>query len=212
MPDELVLQRQLPWHLKMSADTTPFRSLTLSLLPDPFYQAITVDVANSKEAQLAMLDRYFEYSMDEAQRTGRTVLAEPAHLGGTAWLLPRTENADALESSAKHAFLTKTLGPAGYENYCRIIDFMAPRAAKHVSAEAWYLSIVGVHPGAQGKGLGELLLRPTLQEATGSGICCYLETFTPQNVRFYNRLGFVSVGEYLEPVTNSTYNIMRRDP
>lgn len=195
----------------MPANPSLFRALALSLLPDPFYQAITADVANSKEAQLTMLDQYFEYSMGEAERTGRTVLAQPAHFGGTAWLLPRAENVDALESKAKHAFLANTLGPAGYQHYCRIIDFMSPRATKHVSTDAWYLSIVGVHPSAQGKGLGEALLRPTLQEATRLGVSCFLETFTPRNVRFYNRLGFVTVGEYLEPVTNSMYNIMLRD-
>jgi GNAT superfamily N-acetyltransferase len=195
----------------MSKTSSPLRALALSLLPDPFYQAITMDFQGSEEARLNVLERYFEYSLDEAQRTGRSVIAQPPENGGTAWLLPRTPEIQALESKLKAAFMLETLGSIGSKNYHAIVDFMTPLAERHVPANAWYLSIIGVHPSAQGKGLGEELLRPTLQEATDRAVSCYLETFTPRNLRFYNRLGFASVAEYREPTTGASYVIMRRD-
>ena len=97
-------------------------ALAAALLPDPFYQAITVEFAASNSARLRVLEAYFGYSMLEAQRTGRCVFA------------PREEDGAA-----------------------------------------------------------------------------YLETFTPRNLAFYRKLGFDTVAEYLEPVTNSSYVIMRRD-
>lgn len=184
-------------------------ALALALLPDPFYQAITVD-HSSDVAKLRLLERYFEYSLLEAQRTGRCVLAQNPEHGAAAWLLPRDEKADALESEAKLAFMERLLSPAGFHNYRSILAFMSPLAAGHVSADAWYLSIIGIHPSAQGKGIGQELLASTLSEADENHATCYLETFTPRSIGFYMRLGFESAAYYEEPTTRSAYVLMRR--
>ena len=77
------------------------------------------------------------------------------------------------ESKAKAAFLTEVMGADGAENYHEIIDFMRPRAAALIDASAWYLSIVGVAPSAQGRGIGARLLERTLAEADEAGVNCY---------------------------------------
>jgi GNAT superfamily N-acetyltransferase len=189
----------------------PYRALAQSLLPDPFYQAITIEHASTEADQLSVLEKYFEYSLGEAERTGRCVLAPNAADGAAAWLLPRTVQVGAAEDAAKASFMAELLGTQGSQNYHAIVDFMSPLAPRHVPSEAWYLSIVGVHPSAQGQGLGQQLLAPTLLEASAGKKVCYLETFTPRNLAFYERLGFVAVAEYAEPVTRSSYVIMRRD-
>jgi GNAT superfamily N-acetyltransferase len=184
-------------------------ALALSLSSDPFYQAITVECRSPLQRQ-RVLESYFEYSLAEAQRTGHCALASDPTLGATAWLLPRRLEVEATESEAKHGFLQALLGPKGYQNYQDILSFMSPRAARHVENNAWYLSIVGVHPSAQGKGLGQQLLLPTLRLAAEQQAPCYLETFTPRNLAFYTRLGFQSAAEYLEPTTGASYTIMHR--
>lgn len=189
----------------------PFRALALSLLPDPFYQAISVDFAASAEQRLKVLEDYFAYSLGEAQRTGCSVSAAQVQDGCAAWLLPRTAEVQAREASAKAAFIAQILGPLGSANYDAIVDFMTPLAGRHVPDDAWYLSILGVHPAAQGRGLGEELLRPTLQDASARGVSCYLETFAPRSVGFYTRLGFKEVARYDEPTTGAPYIIMLRD-
>jgi hypothetical protein len=55
------------------------------------------------------------------------------------------------------------------------------------------------------------LLAGTLAEASDAHACCYLETFTPRNLQFYESLGFRRVAEHLEPVTEPTYAVMVRD-
>jgi GNAT superfamily N-acetyltransferase len=188
----------------------PLRALALSLLSDPFYQAITVE-CTSLEAQLTALERYFEYSLLEAQRTGRVAFSPTESDGAAAWLLPRSTEVQAAESAAKSRFMAQLLGVKGSRNYHAIVDYMTPLAAPHVPADAWYLSIVANHPDAQGQGLGQILLQPTLDEASRLKQICYLETFTPRNLRFYERLGFAPVAEYPEPTTGSPYIIMRRE-
>lgn len=185
-------------------------ALADALIVDPFYLAISVDFEHDMPARKAVLAAYFAYSLGEAARTGRCLAPEDGQLGAAAWLLPRTDAVDAAESAAKSEFLAGTLGPRGRGNYHRIVDFMAVRAPAVVPAGAWYLSILGVSPAAQGRGLGARLLAPTLAEADVADVPCFLETFTPRSVGFYERLGFRSAAEHLEPVTGSAYAIMCR--
>ena len=180
-------------------------------MDDPFYWAITDDFGSDLTARRRALIRYFHYSLAEAERTGRCILARDPTLGAAAWLLPRSREVDAAESSAKSRYLASILGPRGAESYHRIVRYMAPLAAKVVPDGAWYLSIIGILPSAQGRGLGAALLTDTLADASRDRVPCYLETFTPRTLRFYERLGFSRVATHLEPITDKEYVVMRRD-
>jgi GNAT superfamily N-acetyltransferase len=186
-------------------------ALTEALIEDPFYLAISDDFSADLKARERALNLYFQYSLEEAERTGRLVIAPDPAVGASAWLLPRSPEIDAAESSAKSAYLASVLGPTGFANYSRIVGFMAPLAANLVPAGAWYLSIVGVLPSAQGQGLGASLLASTLAEASQARVPCYLETFSPRNLRFYERFGFRRVASYREPTTHADYAVMLRN-
>jgi len=185
-------------------------ALAESLIDDPFYWAITGGLGTDLTARKHALSRYFHYSLAEAERTGRCIVAADPMLGAAAWLLPRSPEVDAAESSAKVKYLGSVLGPRGMKNYQGIVRYMAPLAARVVPRGAWYLSIIGILPSAQGRGLGATLLTGTLAEASHAHVPCYLETFTPRNLRFYERLGFCRVANHLEPTTNKEYVIMQR--
>lgn len=144
-------------------------ALAASLLPDPFYQAITVESPAISD-KLRILESYFQYSASEGERTGRCVVASQEEDGAAIWLLPREPQIHALESQKKARFMRTLLGSGGSDNYHRIVDFMSPLAELHLPSNAWYLSIVGVRPEAQGKGLGVQLLTPTLEESDNAGV------------------------------------------
>lgn len=187
-------------------------ALADALIIDPFYLSISADFEHDMPARKAVLASYFAYSMAEAGRGGRCLSLDDPALGAAAWLLPRAADADAAESAAKHAFLAGTLGPRGLAHYHRIVAFMAAQSPAVVPAGAWYLSILGIAPAAQGRGLGAKLLAPTLAEADAAGAPCFLETFTPGSVGFYERLGFRAAATHREPVTAADYLIMCRAP
>jgi GNAT superfamily N-acetyltransferase len=126
-------------------------------------------------------------------------------------LLPAEKSVYDAEAKAKAEFLAAALGPAGAHAYRRIIDFMRPRASAVIPDSAWYLSIVGVAPAAQGQGIGTRLLEPTLADSDHAGVESYLETFDRRNLAFYQRLGFSALASHAEPVTRATYTIMRRN-
>jgi GNAT superfamily N-acetyltransferase len=193
-----------------SPDT--LKALVDSLRFDPFYVAISEGFGDNEMRRREALARYFDYSMSEGERRGRLVVWPDPSIGAAVWLLPAAPSVCDAESKAKAAFLTEVMGAEGAENYHRIIDFMRPRASALIDGSAWYLSIVGVAPSAQGRGIGARLLEGTLAEADEAGVNCYLETFDGRNPHFYQRLGFFAVGSHLEPVTASAYTIMNRNP
>ncbi len=68
---------------------------------------------------------------------------------------------------------------------------------EHRPAEpAWFLGTVGVHPQAQGRGLGRAVVGAGLREADAAGVPAFLETSAPENVRLYESLGFRVSAEY----------------
>jgi GNAT superfamily N-acetyltransferase len=140
------------------------------------------------------------------------VTADDPTVGAALWLLPQAADAAERERAAKRAFLGECLGPRGLANYERIVGFMHARSAPSVPGDAWYLSILGVRPSAQGQGLGQRLIRPTIAEADAAGVTSWLETFTAAGARFYERAGFRLVAWHDEPTTGRPYAILRRDP
>ena len=198
--------------MNSSNDPATVAALVDSLRHDPFYVAITAEFADDEARRRRVLARYFDYSMSEGARLGRLVVCPDPTLGAAVWLLPAQPAVDEPATNTKATFLAETLGPAGGDTYERIIGFMRPRASAAVDAFAWYLSIVGVAPSAQGQGIGRRLLEPTLTEADAARVECYLETFGTRSLRFYQQLGFSGAGSHVEPATGATYTIMRRSP
>jgi GNAT superfamily N-acetyltransferase len=182
-------------------------ALVEALEGDPFYVAISCDFGGDPAKRTQALRSYFDYSMTEGFQIGRCVLMSDV-LGAAIWSLPALARARA----EKGRFVSGVLGKRGLDNYLRIVDFMKARAKTVVPKDAWYLSVLGVAPSEQGKGLGARLLAPTLAEADHHGASCYLETFASQSRRFYSRAGFEDVAHFREPITNAEYYLMQRTP
>jgi ribosomal protein S18 acetylase RimI-like enzyme len=62
--------------------------------------------------------------------------------------------------------------------------------AFHPDGPHWYLSMLGVDPMRQGRGLGSALLEAGLARCDADGAIAYLESSSPKNVPLYERYGF----------------------
>jgi ribosomal protein S18 acetylase RimI-like enzyme len=179
---------------------------------DPFYRCITSEFASDDLQRRAALAAYLGYSIEQGTRIGRVVHLEPVDLGVAVWVLPQPDEVQERERLRKRTYLREVLGERGCLSYASIVDYMSARACKVVANDAWYLSIVAIAPETQGRGYGARLLAPTLAEADAATAVCYLETFNPRSLRFYERLGFATQAELDEPTTRARYRIMLRVP
>jgi ribosomal protein S18 acetylase RimI-like enzyme len=82
-----------------------------------------------------------------------------------------------------------------------------PKDPKH-----WYLGYVGVAPGHQGQGVGSLVLREVLEQATTNGIPAYLESSNERNLTLYERNGFRVTTSYRALGSGPTIWRMWREP
>lgn len=156
---------------------------------------------------------YFLYSMAEARRYGRVCeLSDDEATGLSLWSLPLSSAEAAQKTTDKTAFMLDVMGPNAVQTYKDICKNMADMTETVTEKSDWYLSIAGVSPEGQGRGLGQQIIRPVLEDADRAGVASYLETFTKRNMTFYARLGYRPIASFDEAVTGATYWVMRREP
>ena len=188
------------------------RSLAAALIGDPFYRAVTVACGDDETARLAMLEAYFALALAEGWQAGRVDLADDGRNGAAIWT---TDTPAALRQAAyaqREDALRVLLGEQGFAHFTAIVGNMEHALASHDLSAAWYLSIAGIAPDAQGRGLGTSVLAPGLAAVDAAGAACFLETYNERSLPFYARLGFVVAGRYGEAVTGCDYWLMVREP
>lgn len=183
-----------------------------SLIDDPFYITLEKAIRGTQLEKKEMMLRYMDYSMIEAEHAGQILIPTEHNYGASVWLKPQKEKEREQLKSEKKEFLIKHLGQNAWQCYASIVNYMSQQADPLIPPDAWYLSIVGLRPAHQNKGLGSGLIIPVLEKTDGLGITTYLETFTPRNMKFYEKLGYTSIASFNEPFTGSPYWIMARQP
>jgi GNAT superfamily N-acetyltransferase len=116
-----------------------------------------------------------------------TALAVQGFAGVALWFPPGVHSDDALLS----ALLDESAAEAARPD---LDGFFGQMADFHPSFEHWYLPLTGVDPPAQGRGLGSVLLRHTLERCDRDGVPAYLEATSPRSRDLYARNGFTQIG------------------
>lgn len=178
-----------------------------ALAEDPFY--VTVCVAGGVQQ---LLPRYVELALIEGEQAGRVDLAEADDSGAAIWSIPGDAERKAAAYAARERELAALLGGQGFANFQAIVANMEANLAPHGLESAWYLSIAGIRPDAQGGGMGTRLLSHGLNAADQAGAVSFLETFNERSLPFYRRQGYEVAAQYFEPVTGADYWLMTRPP
>jgi GNAT superfamily N-acetyltransferase len=87
----------------------------------------------------------------------------------------------------------------------RLVDQIHPQESH------WYLGMIATRAAAQGTGVGTRVMRHTLERVDADGMPAYLESTNAMNIPFYERNGFVIVGEVSLP-DGPRLTQMRRPP
>jgi ribosomal protein S18 acetylase RimI-like enzyme len=91
------------------------------------------------------------------------------------------------------------LEQAGEEAAGRLLAIIGELEGQHarlVSGPHFRLQFFGVEPAQQGKGVGSALIEHGHIHADAAGLPCYLDTFTEENVRYYEKRGYGIVSEF----------------
>ena len=93
-----------------------------------------------------------------------------------------------------------------------MVAFLEAQHAAAIDGPHWRLEFFGVDPAIQGSGLGSRLIATGHARADAAGERVWLETFSADNVRWYERRGYRVVSEAIVPGTVHTLWGLIRDP
>jgi ribosomal protein S18 acetylase RimI-like enzyme len=109
--------------------------------------------------------------------------------GAAALWLPPCEKADG---DAIDVLIGETVSPERAAVGAQVGEQMD---RYHPQEPHWYLSMIGVDPSRQGRGLGSALLKHNLALVDAEGLPAYLESSNPRNIPLYERFGFEVIGQ-----------------
>ena len=142
---------------------------------------------------------------------GEVLTTEGAPLGASVWLPPG--GWEVTPERATAAGLDDLPQAIGEEAAGRFFSALGAVEPYHLDVPPhWYLMVIGVSPEGRGRGLGRALIQPVMDRADAAGLPCYLETAQPDNVAFYEHLGFTRVVAVIEPQSGLRLWTFRRDP
>lgn len=105
------------------------------------------------------------------------------------------------------------LNPEALARFSAVFAPIEAALAADVPEPCWYLGVLAVEPGQQGRGLGSRLMAPILARADREGLAVTLETAKARNLPLYRRHGFEVLRELAPPSPGGpTVWTMRRPP
>jgi ribosomal protein S18 acetylase RimI-like enzyme len=108
--------------------------------------------------------------------------------GAALWLPPGTEP----DEEVLGALISETVTPAIQPDVFAVLQQMANY---HPRISHWYLPLIGVEPLHQRSGYGTALMEYMLAACDNEGTLAYLEATNPAIQGFYEKLGFIAMGE-----------------
>jgi ribosomal protein S18 acetylase RimI-like enzyme len=159
-------------------------TVTLAFAADPLARWLLPSAEGYLLHMQAIANAYGGRSID-----GDTCLRTDGFEGAALWLAPGVEP----DEESMVSLIEKTLAPEVGANMLEVLERMGEY---HPTEEdCWYLTIIGVDPGHQNKGMGSALMKHMTAKLDSSGAMAYLESSNPLNISLYQRHGFEIMGE-----------------
>lgn len=132
--------------------------------------------------------------------------------GAVVWLPPgATDVTPEKAEQGGLADLPSLIGEDAASRFFTVMEYLEPFHQQDAPEPHWYTMVIGVDPSFAGQGLGRTLMEAVLSDPERSVYPVYLETAQPDNIPFYQKLGFRVVRELIEPVSRLPLWTFRRD-
>jgi GNAT superfamily N-acetyltransferase len=151
---------------------------------DPIFCWIYPDPDRRAVANL----RFFALAADALAHHDDTWTTGPGVRGAAMWVPYGRPAIPEDQEEAFTAALVELSGPDAE----RMLETLVLMEEHHPAEPHEYLWFLGVHPLAQGQGLGSALMAPVLDRADRAGVPTYLEATSERSKALYERHGFVA--------------------
>ncbi|MFI5177685.1 MAG: GNAT family N-acetyltransferase [Vicinamibacterales bacterium] len=111
----------------------------------------------------------------------------------------------------KLSLLPTLAGGRGLGLTIRVVNWTSQWAQRDPRDPHWHLGPVAVERDLQGRGVGSALLADFCGRMDAMSSDAYLETDKPENVTFYERFGFQTVGDELVQGVRNWYMVRTQD-
>ncbi len=133
--------------------------------------------------------------------------------GVAIWDPPSEIDRDDPWAEATRRELPTRMGEHGFARFDAMAAAQRPvRERAGEGRPAWYLSLLGVDPGAQRSGIGAALMKDTFARVDTAGVVVLTDTSKPANVPYYERHGFRVVAAGTLPLDGPPFWMMSRPP
>lgn len=186
------------------------RFLSRAFADDPIF----VHVLPGLGERARFLERFMAALARRSRMFSVAWTTAPEPVGVSLWKGPELgAMTDAQLEACGLARIPEWLSPDALARFDRLFDAVEGSLEADEPGPRWYLGVLGVAPGWQGRGLGTRLAAPGLERADRDGLPTTLETAQPRNLPLYRRLGFDVLREIGPAATGGpTVWTMRRPP
>jgi GNAT superfamily N-acetyltransferase len=171
---------------------------------DPFLRWIQPDDERWPAFGRAWLTFIVELTFER----GHTLIADPADVA-VAWIPPDLSLVTPDDVARGRAIMAEHAGEARAE---AAFETIMTARGHGLEVPHWTLQYIGVRSGRQGAGLGGAAVAPMLAVCDAEALPCGLVSTNPQNLPFYERLGFAVDAEISTPDGVATLRPMHRAP
>ena len=167
------------------------RDLAAAFVDDPLFDWFMRTDAKRTAARY----RFFRVILREAAFQDGVIERPSAGAAAAVWIPSEGLGPQPIHREVRA--LPMLLNAAGLGRFGRLLQLRDAMDKHHPMERPHdYLWFLGVHPDAQGAGVGSRLLASKTARMDAAGRPGFLETATPRNVPLYNRHGFKTIAEY----------------
>ena len=163
--------------------------LVRAFIEDPMFRYLGIKTGQELRVDVNLLKWFCDLSLHNVMKYNCIYVSKNLE-GVAAWIPPGKPEMNIWQSLS---MLFGLFRKCGWHRFRRCLSLFSALERHHqaeMNKPHWLLSLIGVAPAYQGKGIGSLLLQPVLEQADREGFPCYLSTFTEQAVYFYRKHGF----------------------
>ena len=185
------------------------RSRVAAALARAFYDdPVTTWMMPDDDRRMDRLERGFGLFLDRVYLSYDETFTTEQIAGAALWAPPGKWKQSVLAQLR----LLPAMASVWRRDLPRVMRGLNLMESNHPEEPHYYLPLVGVEPGWQGRGIGTALLRPILERCDREGVAAYLEATSPRNRACYLRNGFEDVDTLELPDDGPPIVTMWREP